>query len=239
MGSLPFCSLHLKGQRPGDPRGTADKPLTLGKWLWARRTALGLHQLEVAARLRVTLDAVQRWERDRHKPSVPRLAELRLLFGEPPEALLSIHKPHPRPSRVLGRPASTYPKELRSIGDHIRSRRLDLGLIQTEVAKRLGVTAFTVTNWERNHTIPATRLVPRLVEFLGYVPFESGETLPQRIRAYRFFHGLSQTQLAELIKVDPSTVWRWEAGNNPAPTLVPRLEKLLCSSSATAVRPRF
>jgi transcriptional regulator with XRE-family HTH domain len=227
MGSLPFCSLHLKGQRPRNPRGTAENPLTLGRWLWARRTALGLQQLDIAARFGVALDTVQRWERDRHRPSVPRLAELRTWFGEPPESVVSIHRARPRPSRVLGRPASTYPKELRTLGDHIRKRRLDLGLVQTDVAKRLGVTAFTVTNWERNHTVPAICLVPRLVGFLGYVPFEAATTLAERVRAYRALRGLSQMGLAEMLGVDSSTVWRWEAGYNPAPALLPRLEKLL------------
>ena len=31
-------------------------------------------------------------------------------------------------------PSLTYPKELKSLGDHIRKRRLDLGLTQDEVA---------------------------------------------------------------------------------------------------------
>lgn len=32
----------------------------------------------------------------------------------------------------------------------------------------IGVSVCTVTNWECNHTVPPTRFVPRLVEFLDY-----------------------------------------------------------------------
>jgi DNA-binding XRE family transcriptional regulator len=41
-----------------------------------------------------------------------------------------------------------YPTELRSIGDHVRKRRLDLGLLQRDVALRIGVDKTTVFNWE-------------------------------------------------------------------------------------------
>jgi DNA-binding XRE family transcriptional regulator len=41
-----------------------------------------------------------------------------------------------------------YPMELRSIGDHLRKRRLDLGLHQREVAVRIGVDKTTVYKWE-------------------------------------------------------------------------------------------
>jgi hypothetical protein len=45
--------------------------------------------------------------------------------------------------------AVSYPIELTRIGDHIRRRRLDLGLSPREVAVKLGVDPSTVENWER------------------------------------------------------------------------------------------
>ncbi len=62
---------------------------------------------------------------------------------------------------------SAYPKSLRTLGDRLRARRLDLGLLQTEVAARLGIDKGTIANWEQNRTEPALRLVPRLVAYLG------------------------------------------------------------------------
>lgn len=40
-----------------------------------------------------------------------------------------------------------------------------------EVAKIIGVTESTVWNWEHG-TEPELRNMPKIIEFLGYVPFE-------------------------------------------------------------------
>jgi len=61
------------------------------------------------------------------------------------------------------------------VGDHLRKERLDLGLLQKDVARRLGVDTGSVTNWEKNHSVPMLQLVPRIIEFLGFVPL-SGES---------------------------------------------------------------
>ncbi len=51
------------------------------------------------------------------------------------------------------KPASpAYPKSLETLGDHIRKRRLDLGLEQQQVAARLGVSESTVWNWENDRS---------------------------------------------------------------------------------------
>ncbi len=63
-----------------------------------------------------------------------------------------------------------HPRELRTLGDHLRKRRLDLGLLQSEVAERLAVDETTIYNWERHRTQPARQLVPRILRFVGYTP---------------------------------------------------------------------
>ena len=63
-----------------------------------------------------------------------------------------------------------YPRELKTLGDHLRKRRLDLGLLQKQVADRLEVNAMTICNWETNRTSPQLRFVPRILSFLGYNP---------------------------------------------------------------------
>jgi transcriptional regulator with XRE-family HTH domain len=57
-----------------------------------------------------------------------------------------------------------------SLGDHIRARRLELGMLQREVAEALGVDTMTITNWERNQYRPSPRMLPRLFRFLGDSP---------------------------------------------------------------------
>jgi DNA-binding XRE family transcriptional regulator len=60
-----------------------------------------------------------------------------------------------------------YPKELLTIGDRIRAKRLELGLLQKEVAKIIGVCEDTITYWETNRTKPNKKCMQLIVEFLG------------------------------------------------------------------------
>jgi hypothetical protein len=39
-----------------------------------------------------------------------------------------------------------YPHQLNTLGDHLRTWRLDLGLLQKELAEKLGVDEMTVCN---------------------------------------------------------------------------------------------
>jgi transcriptional regulator with XRE-family HTH domain len=113
-----------------------------------------------------------------------------------------------------------YPTELRTIGDHIRKRRLNLGLTQREVALRIGIDKTTVFNWEAGSAGPNLRAMPEVIRFLGYDPTETGSTLGERLRATRRRLGLSHVDLAQRLGVDPSTVLDWEwrrhrpTGNN-------------------------
>jgi transcriptional regulator with XRE-family HTH domain len=101
---------------------------------------------------------------------------------------------------------------LRTLGDHLRQRRLDLGLLQREVAKRLGADHCTITNWELNRTTPALRFLPGIVWFLGYTPWRADGSIGERLVAFRRGRGMSQTVLACLLGVDPGTLSRWERG---------------------------
>ena len=124
-----------------------------------------------------------------------------------------------------------YPAQLNTLGDHLRKRRLDLGLLQQEVATQLGVAEATITNWELNHTSPEIRYISRIIAFLGYDPCDRPpDTLGQRLMAYRQKIGLSQWKLARQLGVDPTTLGRWERGKGQAsPKLRERLVSLLPS----------
>lgn len=103
-----------------------------------------------------------------------------------------------------------YPETPRTLGEHLKKRRLDLGLPQHEVARQVGATVQTVCNWERGRTEPEPRHYPAIIAFLSYDPLPSGETLGERIRATRRRQGLSQEQLGQILGVDESTVCAWE-----------------------------
>jgi DNA-binding XRE family transcriptional regulator len=63
-----------------------------------------------------------------------------------------------------------YPKNLETWGDHLKKRRLDLGLLQKDVARIIGADKTSVFNWENNLMAPSLRFIPKLIEFLGYRP---------------------------------------------------------------------
>ena len=94
-----------------------------------------------------------------------------------------------------------YPKQINTLGDHIRKRRLDLKLLQKQVADRIGVHELTITNWERNATVPAIRYIPAIIRFLGYDPVPPAVSLPERLAAVRRVLGLSQRKMAEQLGV--------------------------------------
>jgi len=109
-------------------------------------------------------------------------------------------------------PPPAYPVELNTLGDHIRKRRLDLNLLQKDVARIIGVAQETVWNWENGATNPAVRCLPGIIEFLGYVPAEytTPQTSGEKIVISRKLLGISQKELARMLDVDPGTLARWE-----------------------------
>src|SRR5712691_8297531 len=135
-----------------------------------------------------------------------------------------VHAARQRPTRIPALPfchahlkgprplPRAYPQVLATIGDHLRKRRLDLGLLQGEVADRLRVTESSVTNWELSRTGPELQFLPGIVRFLGYTPWSVDGSIGERLLAYRRERGLSQVAFARLLGVDPGTLARWERG---------------------------
>ena len=102
------------------------------------------------------------------------------------------------------------------IGQHIRKRRLDLKLLQREVADMIGVSEDCMTNWENGRSVPQIQYMPKLIQFLGYNPLEfEDDTLAGRIKNYRIGYGLSHKKLGQLVGVNASTICAWEHGTSP------------------------
>jgi transcriptional regulator with XRE-family HTH domain len=132
---------------------------------------------------------------------------------------------HLRTQRPLAR---TYPKALKTLGDHIRKRRLDLQLLQSDVARRLGVTECSVWNWENNATAPVFPYWPAIVGFLGYNPLPEPQTPAEQLVQDRKIQGLSQKEMAKRLGVDPSTLARRERGERkPSGMFLSRVQRFL------------
>jgi transcriptional regulator with XRE-family HTH domain len=101
----------------------------------------------------------------------------------------------------------------KTLGEHIRKRRLELKLLQREVAQLIGVGVDSVLKWEHNRTKPRLRLLPKVISFLGYNPnLANPESLGGKVLQYRNARGMSQKELAIQIGIDPSTLSRIERG---------------------------
>ena len=105
-----------------------------------------------------------------------------------------------------------YDFELKTLGEHVRRKRLVLELTQKEVANQLGVVSWTVLNWEKGYTEPPIVSIPAIVQFLGYDPFPQPASLPQRLLAKRREMGWSIEEAAKAVGVDPCTWGNWEYG---------------------------
>lgn len=111
-----------------------------------------------------------------------------------------------------------YPREIVSMGDHIRARRIELCLLQKQAAADIGVTVSALLNWEKNRSKPSLRFVPKIIEFLGYdLQVENRvqlESMVERLKAQRMRLGLSRKKLARFLKIDESNLAGWERGEH-------------------------
>jgi len=121
-----------------------------------------------------------------------------------------------------------YPRELKALGNHLRKRRLDLGLLQRDVARILGVSEASVWQWENNQTKPRVSLVPRVYDFLGYAPYAPTDRLGDWLRQARRGLGLSRRKLAAKLRMDVTTIDRWERGRGqPTAASLARIRRVL------------
>ena len=120
------------------------------------------------------------------------------------------------------------PTEPKTVGDHIRKRRLALKLLQKDVAEQIGVDKTSVHNWEVNVSEPEIRYIPAIIRFLGYNPLPEANGWAARLVRRRTTLGLSQKEAAQCLRVDPGTLARWERGaRQPAGVCLDRVMRFL------------
>ena len=114
-------------------------------------------------------------------------------------------------------PTPRLPEHLRHLGDHLQSRRLQLGLNRTAFAKRFGVDVSTYCRWEKGATIPELGQRDRIVAELGYrppVPVAQDAPLGERARAWRVGQELTIAAAARRAGFDPKTLGTLERGGH-------------------------
>jgi transcriptional regulator with XRE-family HTH domain len=199
-------------------RNTLALPSCLGDYVRQARQMAGLNQKALGAGLGVCADVVSRWELGKSRPSrvdldrIEEICRAESPYHTPcPEELRDQCRPDDRYASRR-RPRSEEPPALLTLGDHIRKRRLELGLSQATLASQLGINRNAVTNWESGAQEPDLAQMPSVIEFLGYEPSIDVEELAETIRLKRRYLGLTQEAFGELLGVSRETVNLWERG---------------------------
>jgi transcriptional regulator with XRE-family HTH domain len=150
------------------------------------------------------------------------------------------------PSRNRG---IAVPKAPTTIGGHLRKRRLQLKILQSEAARLLEVSTVTLSRWERDMVYPTWPLQPRVVGYLGYDPFTNPElgmpkgnethvvaflashepnSIVVALRKRRLELRKNQKEFAKELGVSDKTLRGWELGRrSPCRNLRQRLVRVL------------
>ena len=115
-----------------------------------------------------------------------------------------------------------------TLGQHLRNRRLMLGLRQEAVAQQLGTLREVYDRWERDERQPVVSEWPGILSFLAYYP--AGEQTPaDLVLKARRCQGMDQKGLARAVGVIHQKLRRWEHGREtPALEELKHLHSLAC-----------
>jgi DNA-binding transcriptional regulator YiaG len=157
----------------------------------------------------------------------------------------------------------SYPisKQPQTMGEHLRKRRFDSGIRQSEAARILHVSTRTLSLWETDRIYPTWPFQPRITQYLGLDPFTDpalgrpkGNEPPggtgvaflttapeptwgQRILGFRWNARKNRKQFATELGVSIKTLRDWEINRRkPTRTLLKRVEEFL-ATSATHIPP--
>jgi transcriptional regulator with XRE-family HTH domain len=116
----------------------------------------------------------------------------------------------------------------------MRKKRLDLKLLQKDVAQKLGVNKTTLYNWENNRASPSLYQVAKIIKFLRYIPDSiQANTFGEKVVLSRHLLGITQKKLAHCLGIDPTTLSRWERDKTRPPKKhLERLNTLFASLSS-------
>ena len=85
---------------------------------------------------------------------------------------------------------------------------------QIDVAQHLGVNENSIIAWEMNKSSPNLHYIPRIIAYLGYLPFADIQVqekpFAEQIILLRQMRGISQATLARQLGINPGTLALWE-----------------------------
>jgi transcriptional regulator with XRE-family HTH domain len=126
-----------------------------------------------------------------------------------------------------------YSETPQTLGEHLKKRRRELGLLQREAAKCMAIHTETYLNWEKDKTKPVAAQFRPVVTFLGYDPMPEARTLGERLEARRRGVGVTFDQLAGYLGWDPATLTRYLNGTWRIPESRMAALELLLSAKST------
>lgn len=111
------------------------------------------------------------------------------------------------------------PDQLLTLGDHLRKVRIERKLSQPQVARILGVDTETIFYWEKNRNSPTPKWSRKIIEFLGYFPFDwKDQELKTQVNYARMVSGHNLKQMGQEIGIDESTIYKiLEGKSQPRP----------------------
>jgi transcriptional regulator with XRE-family HTH domain len=144
----------------------------------------------------------------------------------------SLETPHKIEIPLQIQPPEELIKEPVTLGDHLRRRRLELGLYQKDVAVQIGVTTSTIWNWENNWSSITLSCMPKVFEFLGYNPIPCPDDPLERLTWYKQVNGLTLEQLGAEMGRDPEQLADWLTGrHNPCRRNLEIIKSFLASQA--------
>lgn len=210
------------------PERVADTVVCPG--LRALREAVGMSRRSLAQQLSVSVATVAHWECGRRRLPRERLASLSRALSVPPGEL----------ERALERPPVDTPTA------QLRELRVRAGVTQASAAEALGVTASTISGYERGIRSIPYRHVRRLAvvyeQPISAVAKAAGQaqvTHPAEldlekspaavvIRTVRAWDSVTRAELGRRAGIHPGTIRRWEEGTStPRPQYLSVLEQVL------------
>ncbi len=138
-----------------------------------------------------------------------RIGELVVAIGNPLQCVAFLPFTGVRLKTAKLRPPTIEPKTL---GEHIRRRRIEAGLLQREVAEQLQVRVTAIVAWENGRQIPEDHRIPVIIRFLGYDPLPPADSWGERIRHRRQQLGLSRKALSQVVGIHEMTLLEYEHG---------------------------
>lgn len=114
----------------------------------------------------------------------------------------------------------------KSLGDHLRNRRLRLGLGQEDVAIGLGTIREVYERWERDKRKPVISEWPSILKFFGYYPAICESPADLVLRARRTL-GLTQYAMGRKMSIIAADIRKWEDGTTKPPVdLLGKLQEM-------------